>query len=569
MSRLIPRLKSAALAFVSATALMVSAAVPSAGVAATSLPHGGTVVMALPTLTSINWYQPLRPVAYNSLYDAWASSMMYKGLYRVNSQGKIDYANSIASSITWNKNATVYTIKMNPKWHWSNGQPVTALDVKFEWNLLVAASSPNAPAPWPWVGAGPDSLVSLTKSVKTYGDYVVVVTLRQPVNQMWFLINSLGSLEPLPANSWNKYPTNVNQELAYLAQNGNNPSFFNVVDGAFKLSSVVANGSWTFVPNPRYDGHKALLSKFVLAYETSTTSETNDLKTGAVQIGYLPPNMYLSRQSFTLDNLVITYGQMIARGPLNYLNPQVGSILKQMPVREALQYGVDQETIIKALDYGNGTIGITDAPYTSPFIDPALKKSPPYSFNTNKGVQILEKAGWHKVNGVMTNRAGQQLKFTVQYPTGNPTTQAMAELLQQGWAKEGIVVSLEPTTFPTMLHYHQQPSKWQIQVGLGLAGLGYPVGTGIYKTGGGGNFYGYSNPVMDRLIDRTVAPAANAKAAQAALSFYQVYVARQLPNLWMPAGAGLNEIEHNVLGYSQFVNNFTSSIYPQYLAVRP
>lgn len=568
MSKIALSLRKALLAGGLVTALAVSAAAPAA-VAKTSLPRGGTVVMALPPLTSINWYQPIRPVAYNSLYDAWAASLMYKGLYEVNAKGQINYARSIASSVTWNKAGTVYTVKMNPKWHWSDGRPVTAQDVLFEWNLLVAASSPNAPAPWPWVGAGPDSLVTLAKSVKAVGRYEVVVTLTQPVNQTWFVINALGSLEPLPAAAWNRYPGNVDRELGYIAQNGNNPAFFRVVDGAFRLSQVVANGSWSFVPNPRYDGHKALISRFVLAFETSATAEVNALQTGQVQIGYLPANLYLSRRNFTLDHLVISYGQTIARGPLNYRNPQVGSILRQLPVRQALQYGIDQQTIISAFFYGNANVGITDAPFHSPFIDPALKRSQPYSFDPKKGVQILEKAGWHLQSGVMTNAQGQQLRFDVQYPTGNPTTQAIAELLQQGWGQEGIEVNLSPTTFPAMLQYHQQPSKWQIQVGLGLAGLGYPVGVGIYKTGGGGNFYGYSNPEMDRLINATIAPHATPKLAQQALNAYQAYVARELPNLWLPSPAGLSEVSYRVLNYGQFVNAFSSSIYPQYLAVRP
>lgn len=567
MSGVFERIRTRLVAGAAVAALSIACIVPSAG--ASAQPRGGTVVMALGPLVSINWYLPVRPVAYNSLYDAWAASMMYKGLYRVNAQGQIQYAHSIASSITWNKAGTVYTIKMNPKWHWSDGTPVTSRDVLFDWNLLVGASAANAPAPWPWVGQGPDSIVALTKSVRATGKYEVVVTLAHPVDQTWFVINSLSSLQPLPEASWNKYPRNIDNELSYLAKNGNNPGFFRVIDGAFRLSSVVANGSWSFVPNPRYDGQKALISRFVLAYETSATSEVNALKTGQVQIGYLPSNEYLSRRSFTLDRLQITYGQTIARAPLNYLNPQVGPLLKEAAVREALQLGVDQKSIISALFFGNAVPGITDAPYFSPFLNPALKKHPPYSYDPAKGRAILEQAGWKMKNGVMTNARGQTLTFDVQYPSGNPTTQAMAELLQQSWAQEGIQVSLSPTTFPAMLQFHQQPSKWQIQVGLGLANLGYPVGVGLYATGGGGNFYGYHNPTMDRLINATIAPHATAQEAQKALDIYQTYVAQQLPNLFMPSPASLNEVAHNVLNFNQFNNTFTSQIYPQYLAVRP
>lgn len=113
-----------------------------------NVPAGkGTVVMALPPLIGINWYQPLRPVAYNSVYDAWAASLMYKGLLHIGTTGKIDLKRSVAQSVKWNKQGTVYTVTINPKWHWSNGSSVTAQDVQFTWDLIKASSAKNAPTP--------------------------------------------------------------------------------------------------------------------------------------------------------------------------------------------------------------------------------------------------------------------------------------------------------------------------------------------------------------------------------------------------------------------------------------
>lgn len=530
--------------------------------------NGGTIVQALGPLIAVNWYLPLRPVAYNSLYDAWAASLMYKGLFHIDSNGKIDFSRSIASSISWNPQGTVYTVKLNPKWHWSNGDPVTASDVQFTWNLIKAASAPTAPRPWPYAGAGSGGIPNLIQSFTVLGTQEFQVQLTKPVNQLWFEYNGLSDFIPLPEKAWNKYPNDVNQELSYLAANGNNVSFFKVIDGPFFLQSATQNVGWTFVPNHQYDGHKASISRFILAYQTSDTAEVNALQTGTVQVGYLPMSMYGSRSQLTSDRLVPSYSFSIDRTILNFKSPTVGSALKQLPVREALQRGIDQPSIIKDLYNGLGIPGTGAVPlHPSTFLAPQLT-APLVQFDPSAGKKLLEQNGWHEVGGAMTNAQGQKLSFTVQYPAGNTSTLAMVQLLQQDWASEGIQINLQPLPFATMLHYHHQPTKWDIQTGLGWSfGGTYPTGGGMYASTGGYNFYGYADPTMDQLITNTHNPQPSSTAAQQALDAYELYAARQLPNLWMPVPESLTEIASNVHGVSQYTNSFTNGISPQYWTV--
>ncbi|MCL4351523.1 MAG: peptide ABC transporter substrate-binding protein [Firmicutes bacterium] len=527
--------------------------------------HGGTIIQALGPLVAINWYLPLRPVAYNSLYDAWAASLMYKGLFHIAPNGTIDYARSIASAITWNKTGTVYTVKMNPKWDWSDGTPVTAQDVQFTWHLIQAASSPNAPAPWPFVGAGSGGVPQMIKSFKVLGSHEFQITLTNPVNQMWFEYNGLADFVPLPEQAWNRYPNNVDQELSYLASNGNNVSFFKVIDGPFRLTGVDQNVSWTFTPNSHYDGHRPYINKFVLAYQTSETSEVNGLKTGTVQVGYLPLSMYGVRSQLTNDTLHTAYGYNIDRTILNFKSPQVGSVLRSLPVRQAMQMGIDQRAIIQALYNGMGVPGTGPVPlHPNTFLAPQLTK-PLYPYNIQQGQKLLEKNGWHLVHGIMTNSKGQQLSFDMEYDSGSSTTLAMVQIMQQDWAKEGIHVALSPLPFATMLQYHHQPTKWQVQTGLGLSfGGSYPTGGAMYSANGGGNFYGYSNPKMNALIADTHAPQPTPSVSQQALDAYQVFAAQHLPNLWMPVPEGLGEVQKTVHGVVSSTNNFTDAISPQY-----
>ncbi|QQE78239.1 peptide ABC transporter substrate-binding protein [Alicyclobacillus sp. SO9] len=530
--------------------------------------HGGTVVQALGPLVSINWYLPLRPVAYNSLYDAWAASLMYKGLFHLNASGKIDYSRSIASNVSWNSKGTVYTVKMNPKWKWSNGTPVTASDVAFTWNLIKAASAPTAPRPWPYAGAGSGGIPAMIQGFKVLGTHEFQVTLKKPVNQLWFEYNGLSDFTPLPKAAWDKYPTNLNKELSYLASNGNNASFFKVIDGPFILKSAKRNVAWTFVPNPKYDGHKASISRFVLAYETSNSAEVNALKTGTVQVGYLPLSMYSSRKQLTQDKFVETKRFVIDRTMLNFKSPTVGSAMKQLAVRKALQMGIDQKSIIKDIYDGLGTPGTGPIPLNpATFLDPKLK-TPVYQFNPAAGKKLLQQNGWHEVGGVMQNSKGVKLSFNVQYPAGNTSTQAMAQLLQQDWGKEGIQIKLQPLPFATMLHYHHSPAKWDIQTGLGWSyGGTYPTGGGMFSSTGGYNFYGYSDPKMNQLVNQTHQPHATTAESQKALDAYQMYAAQQLPNLWMPVPDALTEVSKNVHGAVKYGNTFTNQISPQYWTV--
>lgn len=525
---------------------------------------GGTVVVAMTPLDQIDWYLPIMPVAYNSVSNGWAQSLQYRSLFTLGSNGLPDFARSIAKKISWNSSGTVYTVTMNPKWHWSNGAPVTAKDVQFDWQLIQAASSKTAPSPWPFVGAGPNSLPTLVKSFHVINQDTFQITVKRPVNQVWFEVDQLSDLRPLPAASWDKYPSSAAQELAYITKNGSNPKFFSVIDGAFHLVSAVSNGSWTFVPNTHYDGHKPLISRLVLQYETTDTAEVSALQTGSVQVGYLPQSSYATRNQLTLDRLVVMKPEAISRTVLDFRNPQVGGILRHRSVREAMQMGIDQTTILKAIDNGLGVQGVGPVPSTSPYYDPALR-TPVYPYNIAAGIKLLNAHGWHMVHGVMTNASGQQLSFQVDYPTGSTGTLAMVQLLQQDWAKEGIKVSLNSLPFPTLLQYHQQPTKWEIMTGLSLNMSGVPILNSLYETNGPTNFVHYSNTQLDTLIANALGPQPSTSAAQSALNAYQSFVAHHLPNLWMPVGDSLQEVSKSVHGVVRSVPIPGSfSIYPQY-----
>ncbi|NMP25002.1 ABC transporter substrate-binding protein [Sulfobacillus harzensis] len=70
---------------------------------------------------------------------------------------------------------------------WSNGQPVTAKDLLFTWNVVKAASSKAASTPWPYTGVGTGDIPNGVQSVVENNPHEVTFTLTKPANQEWFV----------------------------------------------------------------------------------------------------------------------------------------------------------------------------------------------------------------------------------------------------------------------------------------------------------------------------------------------------------------------------------------------
>lgn len=515
---------------------------PSAHSTSAAPVQGGTAVIALTSQQSPNWFFPLRSAVTDTVTNEQVELMMYKPLIAVNGHDQLDYARSLAQSITWNASGDVYTIHLNPKWHWSNGQQVTSADVVFSWNVMKAASAANAP--WTFWGEGFGGFPSLWQSVTADGPDTVVVKITSPRNPAWFVRNGLGQIIPAPASVWDKYPGNMTEELHYIDSLANSPesSVFNVVDGPYKLSAMSPDSYWTFVPNKAYDGHRSILSKVMYQYESSPASEFAALKTGTINAGSLPPSLMASKAQLTADTEVPEY----AIG-FNYIVPNqnsqapggIGKAFQELPVRQALQMGIDQKAIIQDFYHGYAVeddTTLAPLPQTA-FFNPALKQSP-YSFNPARGKALLEKNGWHEVGGVMTKH-GVPLKFTLIYASGSTAGTDLAELLKSDWAEEGVDVSLYAQPFDEVVtHGASNASTWAMidwdqSVGGWTYGTGYPSGGGLFASNGSENMGSYDSTHMNQLIQASYAPGTTTETLHN-LYAYETYAANHLPVLFIP-----------------------------------
>ncbi len=537
-----------------------------------------SVVVAEAPQSSPNWFFPIIGSSAASNTNIQTDALMYKPLLFITSQGTVDYKRSLVSSIQTNANGTVYTLHLNPKWHWSNGTRVSAQDVVFTFNLFKYAAGTSTSLPWSYAWSGIGGLPQDWQSAVALNSETVKITVINPVNPEWFILNGLGQMSPVPESVWNQ--GSLAKDMALIKSVSNTPTApeYKVVDGPYRFVSMKPNTDWVFADNPDYDGHKAAIPRLVFEYETSTENEFLGLKNGTVQVGYLPATSWGARAQLTSDTLSTPYilGYNFLQPNLNPQAPGgIGTAFSHAYVRQALEMGIDQPGIISSLFHGKGVI--EDAPIAAQpatqFYDSALSK-PLYPFNPPAGKKLLESHGWQMHNGVMTKN-GVALKFTMIYMSGDPTITDEVSLIKSDWAEEGIDVNLQSETFASVIGTASQsdPTKWQMAFwggGWTYEPDFYPSGDGLFNTGGGANQGGYASSHMDQLIDDTTNLTGTPAQETQRMDAYFTYAEKEVPVIWLPwtassyVGTGFPEHVDNLRGTVSTFNLVTDLYYPNY-----
>ncbi len=524
-----------------------------------------SVVVAITGGTPNFWF-PMNSAPDFTELNGEMNHLMYLPLVNVSHTNAVSFQQAVAERIVPNASGTVYKVYLKPNLQWSDGRAVTASDVVFAWDVIRAASQTSPAPPWYYGGAGMGGVPTRWQSVVADGPHAVVVTLNQPTNPNWFEHNGLTQIFPMPAFLWNRYPHNMTRELQYILSVANNPGnpVYRVVDGPYEFSRTADNIYWDFIPNPHYYGRKGQF-RVVFQYVTSSSAEFTALEKGEIQVGTLPFSLYASRGQLSQDHLRVIYPF-----GFNYLTPnenahaaQVNGAFALTYVRQALQMGINQPAIVKALYHGLATPEYDQVPPEPPtvFDDPHLAT---LRYNPAQGVRLLESHGWRLHNGIMTKGA-MQLKFTLLYPSGSLTYQNEMEYLASTWAKEGIRVSLKSESGGTIFAEATQssPTTWA----MGDT-IGWIYGPDFYPTGGefflptsGANNAGYASNTMTHLIHETYMPGSPAQI-QRRFDQFLAYEANQVPVLWVPYAPNLFEVNRGLTGFRNSYNPITGFYYP-------
>jgi peptide/nickel transport system substrate-binding protein len=560
--------------------------------------EGGTATIPWVAATP-NFIFPLVPATNSDGYNVNLSSPLWPNLVYEGDGGQstVNPQESLYSSLTYSDDDKTVTIDLKP-WQWSDGTPITSRDFSFTYNLLKA----NVPNWQDYVqGLFPDDV----KSVQTPSSSTIVLNLTQSYNPAFFTEDVLGEIPLLPQHAWDKESstgtvgnydetkTGAKAVYAFLQKEGGDiatfatNSLWQVVDGPWKLKSFSTDGEYVYVPNKNYSGpDKPTLDKVINEPFTADTAEFDALRSGSsLTVGELPQNDLNQIPELKAE------GYDVATQPIpgvsgiypNFYNSQVGPIVGQLYVRQALEDLINRPQLVSKVydgyaDPGNGPIPVGGF---SSLLSPLEKSGGPYPYDPSKATALLKAHGWTVTPNGTTTCAdpgtgatecgagiakGAALSFQLLYSSGSTSNDEQFAAIQSSEEQAGIKISLKSEPFNTLVstvgvcNASSHPAStcgWQlVYFGYDPYSL-YPAGDGIFNTGGTGNQGGYSSAEEDKLINET-------EFGSSAQTFfaYEDYTAEQLPQLWLPLPSNIQVYKSNLANYAP-LNPFSGGLNPE------
>ena len=539
--------------------------------------RGGTVTFALPPGESCNYISPFINGPESNNIDLFQCEyFLYRPLYwfGTNGQFTINYHLSMGQPPVYSNGGRTVTIRLN-HYMWSDGKPVTNRDIELWMHILQAEKAQ-------WVGYVPgdipDNITSMSFPAATPDSFSL--TFNKAYGHTWLLYNNLSMIFAIPQHAWDKTsssspvgnydqtPTGAAAVWRYIDHAAKQePTYttnpmWKVVDGPFKLAAYTpATGYAAFVPNSAYTGpQKPTIARLEEIPFTSDTAEFDALRAGTLSFGYLPTQdlnqkSYFTQRGYSV-NPWVDWG--FNNFWINYTNPKVGPIFKQLYIRQALQRLVDQNKIVKDIYHGQAypTYGPVPILPKSTYLS-SYEASDPYPFSLSAAKHLLSSHGWAvHPNGVDTCRtpgtgsnqcgagiaAGTPLSFNEITSPGSVVFNAEIAVIQSDYTLAGIRLNIsqtpEATLFAELVPCHKATGagcSWQI------ANFGQPGSTPTYSpqylptagmwigSGGGNNAAGYHSSELDQLIAAT-----SLKPGLAPFWAEENYAAKQLPVIWEP-----------------------------------
>lgn len=249
-------------------------------------------------------------------------SQMYDALMRMDSQGRPQLA--MAESITPNKNATEWTVKLRPGIKTHDGGTFRSSDILFTFKRILKAKYPGTFALGPIDVAQsrtPDALTAVIKFSRPYSILLEALSLH------WFL---------------------------YMVPAGYDPKA-PIGTGPFKLKSFSPGQQSTMVRFDEYwDAPKPYLDSVVTTNINDETAQVNALQSGQVQaIDYLTAASIPSIQQAGNAKLVLSNSGGMDPYTMRVDTPPYNDVR----VRTAFKLILDRTQLLDSVFAGHGTVG--------------------------------------------------------------------------------------------------------------------------------------------------------------------------------------------------------------------
>ncbi|WP_158621297.1 ABC transporter substrate-binding protein [Streptomyces triticirhizae] len=338
-----------------------------------------------------NW-NPLSPTVLSG-----AQGMIYEPLFYFNNlkPATEEPTPLLGTSYSWNEDGTVLSVETRDGVNWSDGEPFSAEDVAFTFNLIRDTPELNTTGTTPEAEAVDDTHVTLTFEEPSFMDAPTLL------GGTYIVPEHIWSEKPDPATDPNREPVGTGPMVAsdftpqsYLVEK--NPEFRNADDvqvGGLRYHSLSGNQAAT----------DKLLAK-QLDWAGIFIPDVDNVLGNRDDIGLT---------SFGSQQVVLA---TCANAELGCEGPQTDPA-----VRHALSAALDRDQVNRLAYYDraepiSATFALLER--DADLIAPDLREPMPGSPDVEAAKSLLEEAGWTMGSDGIYVRDGERLSMNVQVTTG-------------------------------------------------------------------------------------------------------------------------------------------------------
>ncbi|WP_433583053.1 ABC transporter substrate-binding protein [Paenibacillus amylolyticus] len=397
----------------------------------------------------------------------------------------LQLVNDLATAYSVSEDGLTWTVTLRNDVKFSDGEPLTAEDVKFTFDTAAQSGS----------------VIDLTNmaDVQAPDDSTVVFTLKSPQSTFISLLTTLG----------------IVPEHAYGADYAEHP----VGSGPYKLVQWDKGQQAIVEANEEYYGNESAFHKLTFLYLDEDAAYAA-AQAGTVDIAAIPAAF--SKQQVngmtleavkTVDNRGIMFPMQPAGAKSGDGLPAGNDVTSDLAIRQAVNVVIDRKALVEGVleGYGRPAYSVSDdLPWSNAeavFTDANLEEAK----------RILATGGWVDADGDgIVEKNGVKAEFSLLYFAGDLTRQSLALATADMVTQAGIKINVEGKS--------REETKKMAYSNAVLFGWGshdpletYNLYSSTHKGDGYYNVGLYSNPVVDSWMEK----ALQATSEEEALPFWQ------------------------------------------------
>lgn len=464
----------------------------------------------------------LLPPTYETNTDAMVLDNLVAALVDYRFDCGLEPVPRLATSWEVTEGGRVLTFHLRDDLTWSDGTPVTAIDVVHTFERL---RDPEVNSPRASYAEG-----LLEGSPSAPDPHTVVFAFAEPAAEDTLMAQA--NLMPMPAHALRGVPGADLREHA-LARDP-------LVSGPWRLAELSPDERAVLEPNPAFtgpDAWKPHLDRVVLRVLPDPGTRLLALEHGEVDV--LPSITVPEADRLKAESPGV---QVVRRG-FRFLDYVAWNLsdprFEDVRVRRALTLAVDIPALIRDLQTdADGTAYAKPAVGTvTPELCDSTPEVEPLPHDLDAARALLAEAGWTDSDGDgVVDKGGRALAFTLLTTQGDALRADLIVRLQAMWKRLGVAVDLrkiDKNAFYAQLRqrdFEAALAGWSAQLFVDPSNVWHGDTTDrTYAY----NFTGYSDPVSDALIEAGLSTRDPAEAAAAWRELQaRVYAAQPYTFLW-------------------------------------